>query len=123
MDPPPTMEKTVILVADDDGHVRDLIRQVLETDGYAVLTAADGEQALQVSRTFPTTIHLLLSDVLMPKLGGMALCEQLLRERPAMNVLLLSGTVEQPREGVPFLRKPFRVEILRDHVRRLLPAA
>ena len=123
MDPPPTMEKTVILVADDDGHVRDLIRQVLETDGYAVLTAADGEQALQVSRAFPTTIHLLLSDVLMPKLGGVALCEQILRERPAMNVLLLSGTVEQPRKGVPFLRKPFRVEILRDHVRRLLPAA
>jgi len=122
MDPPPTMEKTVILVADDDGHVRDLIRQVLETDGYAVLTAADGEQALQVSRAFPTTIHLLLSDVLMPKLGGMALCEQILLERPAMNVLLLSGTVEQPREGVAFLRKPFRAEILRDHVRRLLPA-
>ena len=117
------MDKPVILVADDETPVRELVRHILETAGYAVLTAADGEQALQVSRTFPTTIHLLLSDVLMPKLGGMALCEQLLRERPAMNVLLLSGTVEQPREGVAFLRKPFRAEILRDHVRRLLLAA
>ena len=123
MDPPSTMEKPVILVAEDDGHVRDLIRQILETEGYAVLTAADGEQALQVSRTFPTTIHLLLSDVLMPKLGGMELCEQILRERPALKVLLMSGTVvELPREGVAFLRKPFRAEILRHHVRRLLTA-
>jgi CheY-like chemotaxis protein len=117
------MEKPVILVAEDDSHVRDLIRQILETEGYDVLMAADGEQALQVSRTFPTTIHLLLSDVLMPKLDGMALCEQILRERPAMNVLLLSGTVDQPREGVAFLRKPFRAEILRHHVRRLLTPA
>jgi CheY-like chemotaxis protein len=117
------MEKPVILVAEDDGHVRDLIRQILETEGYAVLTAADGEQALQVSRTFPTTIHLLLSDVIMPKLGGMALSEQILRERPAMKVLLLSGAAQQPPEGVKFLRKPFRAEILRHHVRRLLTAA
>ena len=118
------MEESVILVVEDEPFVRDLIRYILETAGYAVLTAADGEQALQVSRTFPTTIDLLVSDVLMPKLGGMELCEQILRERPALKVLLMSGTVvEQPREGVPFLRKPFRAEILRDHVRRLLPAA
>ena len=118
------MEKPVILVVDDEDSVRNFIRYILETAGYAVLTAADGEQALQVSRTFPTTIHLLVSDVLMPKLGGMELCEQILRERPALKVLLMSGTVvEQPREGVAFLRKPFRAEILRDHVRRLLPAA
>ena len=118
------MDKPVILVADDETPVRELVRHILETAGYAVLTAADGEQALQVSRTFPTTIHLLVSDVLMPKLGGMELCEQILRERPALKVLLMSGTVvEQPREGVAFLRKPFRAEILRDHVRRLLPAA
>ena len=118
------MEEPVILVVEDEAFVRDLVRYILETAGYAVLTAADGEQALQVSRTFPTTIHLLVSDVLMPKLGGMELCEQILRERPALKVLLMSGTVvELPREGVAFLRKPFRAEILKDHVRRLLPAA
>ena len=85
-----------------------------------MLTAADGEQALQVSRTFPTTIHLLVSDMLMPKLGGMELCEQILRERPGMKALLLSGTVEEPPEGVEFLRKPFQAEILKQQVRRLL---
>ena len=116
------MDKPVILVADDETPVRELVRHILETAGYAVLTAADGEQALQVSRTFPSTIHLLLSDVLMPKLGGMALREQILRERPGMKVLLLSGTVEEPPEGVEFLRKPFQAEILRHHVRRLLTA-
>ena len=106
---------------DDEGAVREFIRYILETEGYAVLTAADGEQALQVSRTFPTTIHLLLSDVLMPKLGGMALREQILRERPAIKVLLLSGTVEPP-EGVEFLHKPFQAETLRHQVRSLLSA-
>ena len=115
------MEEPVILVVEDEAFVRDLIRYILETAGYAVLTAADGEQALQVSRTFPTTIHLLLSDVFMPKLDGMALREQILRERPGMKVLLLSGTVDEPPEGVEFLRKPFQAETLRHHVRRLLP--
>jgi two-component system, cell cycle sensor histidine kinase and response regulator CckA len=116
------MEKPVILVADDEAQVRDLIRYILESAGYAVLTAADGEQALQVSRTFPTTIHLLLSDVLMPKLDGIALREQILQERPATKVLLLSGTAERPPGEVEFLRKPFQAEILTQHVRRLLSA-
>ena len=113
------MEKPVILVADDEAPVRDLIRRILETAGYAVLTAADGEQALHVSRTFPTTIHLLLSDVVMPKLGGVELREQILLEHPGMKVLLMSGTVEPP-EGVEFLRKPFQAETLRHQVRSLL---
>jgi CheY-like chemotaxis protein len=117
------MEKPVILVADDEASVLDFIRSVLETAGYTVLTAADGEQALQVSRTFPTTIHLLVSDVFMPKLGGMALREQILRERPAMKVLLLSGAAEQLPEGVEFLRKPFQAEILTCHARRLCQQA
>lgn len=116
------MEKPVILVVDDEDSVRNFICYILETAGYAVLTAADGEQALQVYRTFPTTIHLLLSDVFMPNLGGMALREQILREHPGMKVLLMSGTVEQPPEGVEFLRKPFEPEILTQLVRRLLPA-
>src|SRR5215472_9987056 len=51
MYPPPTMEKPVILLADDEAPVRDFIREILETAGYVVLIAADGEQALQVSRT------------------------------------------------------------------------
>jgi CheY-like chemotaxis protein len=113
------MEKPVILVANHETPVRDFIRDILETAGYAVLTAADGEQALQVFRTFPRTIHLLLCDVLMPKLGEIA---QILWEHPAMKVLLLSDTVGRPPKGVEVLRKPFEAEILRQHVRRLLLA-
>ena len=113
------MEKPVILLADDEGPVRDFIRDILETAGYAVLMAADGEQALQVSRAFPTTIHLLLCDMMMPKLGGIA---PILLERPAMKVLLLSDTVERPPKGVEVLRKPFEAEILRQQVQRLLSA-
>jgi DNA-binding response OmpR family regulator len=115
------MEKPVILVVDDEDPVRDFIRYILETAGYAVLTAADGERALQMSRTFPTTIHLLLTDVLMPRLDGMALREQILRERPGVKVLMLSGTAEPP-DGVEFVRKPFQAEILTQKVRSLLSA-
>jgi two-component system, cell cycle sensor histidine kinase and response regulator CckA len=114
------METSHILVVDDEELLRDFMRDSLETAGYVVLTATNGEEALQLSRAFPTTIHLMVSDVIMPKLGGVALRERILQERPAIKVLLVSGTVEQPLQGVEFLRKPFQAETLRNHVRRLL---
>jgi CheY-like chemotaxis protein len=114
------MEKPHILVADDEPMVRDFVCHILEAAGYIVLTAADGEEALLVSRAFPTTIHLLVADVFMPKLGGVALRERILQERPAIKVLLVSGAVNQPLEGMEFLRKPFRAETLIHYVQRLL---
>jgi DNA-binding NtrC family response regulator len=114
------MEVPHILVADDEPVVRDFIRHTLEAAGYIVLTAANGEEALQVSRAFPTTIHLLVADVLMPKLGGVALRERILLERPAIKVLLVSGAVNQPLQGMEFLQKPFQADTLIHHVRRLL---
>jgi hypothetical protein len=57
---------------------------------------------------------------MMPKLGGVALCQPTLQERPAIKVLLVSGTVDQPIQRVEFLRNPFQAETLIHHVRRLL---
>lgn len=111
----------VVLVADDECFIRDLTRDALENAGFVVLTAGGGEQALGLSRDFPGTIDVLVSDVNMPGLGGIALREQILQERPGIKVLLMSGL--EPVEGLPFLAKPFNGETLAARVRELLSSA
>jgi CheY-like chemotaxis protein len=113
--------QSVILVADDEVLIRSLIRQGLEAAGYFVLTASDGEQAMDLSRKFPSSIHALITDVIMPKLDGIALRRQILGERPEIRVLLMSGqTAQEIPQAAPFLRKPFRVGDLRKRLRQLL---
>jgi DNA-binding response OmpR family regulator len=120
---PASPDQRVILVVDDESVVVNIARITLEAAGFLVLTACDGEQALQVSREFPGPIHALVSDIIMPKLDGVALSEQLLCERPKIKVLLMSGQVEQPVEGRPFMAKPFQLEELKQRVRQLLARA
>jgi CheY-like chemotaxis protein len=110
----------VVLVADDEVIIRNLVRIALESAGLFVLAAADGDEALQMSRKFPGAIHVLVSDVKMPRIDGIALRRQLLLERPTTKVLLMSGAVDQPLEGVPFLHKPFHIEEMKQRVRELL---
>src|SRR4051794_19564724 len=81
----------VILVVDDEPDMRDILTRVLQKEGYFVLTAEDGEEALIVSRRFVGTIHILLSDVIMPKLDGLELRRHILAERPDTKVLLMSA--------------------------------
>jgi two-component system, cell cycle sensor histidine kinase and response regulator CckA len=109
----------VILLVDDEPMILNLARIVLEDEGYFILTAGDGEEALFLSRTFPGTIHLLLSDVKMPKMDGLQLTEQLAGERPATKVLLMSGQVDSA-VGQILLRKPFGPEVLKQRVRHTL---
>jgi CheY-like chemotaxis protein len=109
----------VILVVDDEPLVPNVARIVLERDGYVILTAADGEEALNLSRTFPGTIHLLLTDVQMPKMGGLQLRDRLRKERPETKALLMSAQVDVPR-GQALLRKPFGLYALREQVREIL---
>jgi DNA-binding NtrC family response regulator len=85
-----------------------------------VLTASDGKEALRISRKFVRTIDILVSDVVMPKLDGVALYKQVRRERPMMKVLLISAYVNAPLDGVPFLRKPFHLDTFRQRVREIL---
>jgi signal transduction histidine kinase len=104
---------TVLLVEDEDA-VRKLARRILERGGYRVIEAADGEEALGVARSEEGPIDLLVTDVVMPRLGGRELARQLREERPETRVLFVSGypqdrsegTVQAP-EGGRFLYKPF----------------
>jgi CheY-like chemotaxis protein len=110
----------VILLADDEVLIRNVARKVLQSAGYFVMAASDGEEALNISRQYPGTIHALLSDVNMPNLDGLELREQILFERPETKVMLMSGQVESPAQSIPFLRKPFRSSVLKERINQLL---
>jgi DNA-binding response OmpR family regulator len=109
----------VVLVAEDERMVLNMVRVALEAMGMFVLAAIDGKQALELSRKFPGTIHALVSDVVMPNLDGIGLCEQIRRERPEIKLLLMSAT-GGPVVGIPFLQKPFGVEELKQKMRQLV---
>jgi DNA-binding response OmpR family regulator len=112
------------LIAEDEVMVRNVVRIALEEEGYFVLAAGDGEQALFLSRQFPGVIHALLSDVKMPNLDGLELRKKILTERPGIKILLMSGYTESPVENIPVLAKPFELSVLTQRVRELLdPAA
>ncbi len=107
-------DATTVLVVEDEEHVRRLVTRVLETRGHRVLVAEHGRAALEVARRHEGTIDLLLSDMVMPHLGGRDLAEQLKHERPELEVILMSGYSEDGRSPelaaggrVHFLGKPF----------------
>src|SRR4051812_37069596 len=99
-------DQIVILVADDEVAVRNLVRIMLQAEGFFILAAANGEEALEISRKYHGIIHALISNVKMPEMDGLELRERILTERPGIKVLLMSGEIECPVEGIPFLRKP-----------------
>jgi DNA-binding response OmpR family regulator len=120
-------DQSVILVADDEALLRNLVTLLLQRDGYSVLSAADGHEGLELSRKYPGPIHLLITDLEMPRMNGTDLCGHLMEERPGIKVLVMSGSdiTEIVRQNVnlPFLPKPFNGEALRTRVRAILSAA
>jgi len=109
-----------ILLAEDDDAVRRLARDVLTNQGYIVLEARDGEEALAMARRHPSPIDLLIADVVMPGLSGRDLAERLTVERPNVRVLYTSGYSENVmmragfEHGLMLLAKPFLpVDLLR----------
>ena len=120
--------ETVLLV-EDEASVRQASRQFLTRNGYTVLEATDGEDALRVSREHQGPIHLMITDVVMPKMGGPRLAERLAQERPDMKVLFVSGYAENTvlQHGAidftsRFLQKPFSLKTLGGAVRQVLGA-
>ena len=113
-------DQYVALIADDEATIRNTLRLALESVGFFVLTASDGKEALRILRKFARTIDILVSDIVMPKVDGVALYKQVRRERPTMKVLLISAYVNAPLDGVPFLRKPFHLDTFRKRVREIL---
>jgi PAS domain S-box-containing protein len=114
---------TILLVEDEEG-VRELASSVLRQSGYTVLPACHGREALAASRQHAGEIELLLTDVVMPEMGGLELARQLALERPATRVLYMSGYSDSSRAAPDvrerFLPKPFTSEELRWAVREAL---
>jgi DNA-binding response OmpR family regulator len=96
----------------------------MQREGHLVLSAADGQEGLELSRQYPGTIDLLITDVKMPRLNGTDLCSHLLEERPGIKVLVMSGSdmseIIRQNVNMLFLPKPFDGEALKANVRAIL---
>ena len=113
-----------ILVAEDDPAVRALASDMLSEHGYTVLTAADGEDALRVAEQYAAPIHLLLTDMMMPRMNGPQLARAFLAHRPDARVLYMTGyAAVPPVSDAVFVHKPFTLLGLTDKVRRALEGA
>jgi two-component system, cell cycle sensor histidine kinase and response regulator CckA len=118
-----------ILLVEDEEQVRQLGRRVLEREGYTVLTATDAESATALADRHPGHIHLLITDVHLPRVSGRELAARLGIHRPAIKVLYVSGTADGSlarhrmlEPGTMFLEKPFSLDRLLRSVRRALGA-
>jgi CheY-like chemotaxis protein len=133
-DPDQTIEtataptETILLVEDEPG-VRKLVREMLARRGYTVLAPENSADALAIGKKHRGPIHLLLTDVVMPNLGGRELARRLGQSRPAMKVLYMSGYTDAAvvhngviEPGAAFLQKPFTAELLERKIREVLDA-
>jgi PAS domain S-box-containing protein len=115
-----------ILVAEDEPALRDYIRDVLEFHGYRVIEAKNGREALQVAQAFDGPIDLLLTDLVMPELGGDDLSARFQEIRPQVPILRMSGytdrTVREPNTRTRYIQKPFTPNALMNSIRTLLGA-
>jgi signal transduction histidine kinase/CheY-like chemotaxis protein len=119
-----------ILLVEDAQRVRAVVREILEMSGYTVLEARHGVEALEVSNRHAGTIHLLLTDVVMPQMSGRELSQRLATLRPGLKVLYMSGYTDDAivrhgvlAAGIAFLSKPFTPDALALKVREVLDGA
>ncbi len=116
-----------ILLAEDEEPVRKVLVRTLERYGYRVIEAQNGIEAVQKAWGYPETIHLLLTDTVMPKMNGKELADELRKTRPKIKILFVSG---YPREilsqqgvldpGIKLIQKPFELEDLAREIRKIL---
>jgi DNA-binding NtrC family response regulator len=115
-----------IVVVDDEEMIRSLIARILTEEGFQTLEAADGRAGLEIIERLGSHVSLVVSDVVMPRLNGVALLEHLSVSHPGVPVILISGYGEHELAGqglkMPcgILRKPFMPEALVAEVRRCL---
>jgi CheY-like chemotaxis protein len=120
----------VLLLVEDEDAVRSLTRRVLTRGGYHVVEAREGREAMFIAGEFSDHIDLLVTDVVMPEMGGVELARHLTALRPRLKVLFVSGYTDDAiiRHGVlgqqvSFLQKPFTTEGLLRIVREVLDSA
>jgi PAS domain S-box-containing protein len=116
-----------ILLVEDDEMIRHLVQKVLKGNGYTVLVAGDGNAAERMAGAHADTIHLLMTDVVLPGLNGREVARRLVAQRPGIKVLYLSGYTDDAivhhgvlEPGVAFLQKPFSPAVLGRKVREVL---
>jgi CheY-like chemotaxis protein len=115
-----------ILLVEDSGPLRELTKVILTHAGYNVLEAEDGVAALEVSRAYTGPIHLMLTDVVMPRMRGPVLAAQMVNLRPGIAVVFLSGYAEEVLAqtdslgGHPLVEKPYTANVLLQCIRRVL---
>jgi CheY-like chemotaxis protein len=124
----PTGTETVLLVEDEE-TLRTVVQLFLQGWGYHVLLADNGEEAIRVSDAYGAPVHLLLTDIVMPRLTGPELYDQLHPKRPEMKVLFTSGFTEAValqqgylKPGAKFVQKPSSADVLARAVRDALDA-
>ncbi|HLX62051.1 MAG TPA: PAS domain S-box protein [Planctomycetota bacterium] len=117
----------LILVVEDEAELRELDRDILEASGFRVLAAANGVEALKVFDQHSAEIQMLLTDVVMPEMGGAKLSEELLRRNPKLKVLFTSGYTDRAilsggelGAGINYLQKPFSPSALVRKVREVI---
>ena len=109
-------------MVEDEASVRQLCARILEEEGYKVLTARDGLEALAMLEAGGSAIQLVISDLKMPRLDGLQLSARLAARRTAPPMILISGySIDQPTDR-PIIPKPFHAADLLSAVQRLLPA-
>ena len=123
---PPRGTEMILLVEDQDG-IRELASGVLRDNGYTVLEASDGLEALQLAEQHASSVDLLITDIMMPKMGGRELAQLLSASRPRLKVIFMSGYAEYGAPGVGThdnnavsLQKPFSMDVLLHKLREVL---
>ena len=115
-----------ILLAEDSKMVRELTRELLEARGYNIIEASSGEEALEICKSHPERISLILSDIIMNKMTGRELAEQAVQLRPGIKVVLMSGYADEitrdniVKTGFQFIAKPFTGNALATKIRETL---
>jgi two-component system cell cycle sensor histidine kinase/response regulator CckA len=116
-----------VLVVDDSAPLRELLQGILSREGYNVLDAADGLQAWELSRSYLGKIHLLITDMVMPHMGGTELAEHIVHDRPHIALIFVTGYLSE-NDVIPdcetgriaIVEKPYRPDALLQTVRRIL---
>jgi DNA-binding NtrC family response regulator len=126
--PAPVIEggQETILVIEDSEDMRRMFARMLSSVGYTVLTAEDGQRGVEVAHEYGHEIHLVLSDIAMPRLNGPDAVEQIRRERPNVKVILMTGFSDanllegKPLADLSILEKPIAPEMLASRIREIL---
>lgn len=121
----PSAGTETILLVEDEVVLRNVCRVYLESKGYTVLEAGNAKEAMKICQSHDHPIHVLITDIVMPGLGGLELAKSALEIRPELSVVLVSGFTDRPldREAISFgrfLQKPFSFDALARTIRSLL---